>query len=104
MMMIYCRFKTQWDITSSHRIRSGNDMQYAFSYYYFLMDSKRNNTAVDFIHEMDIDNSLYVYFKIILLWVSMHYLTVFTLAQMFYVILECTVCMMLCRVDVFFCS
>ena len=54
---MYCRFKKQWDITSSHKIRSGNDMQYAFSYFYFLMDSKRNNTAYDFIEEMDIDNS-----------------------------------------------
>lgn len=44
-------------MTSSHTIRSGTDMQYAFSYFYFLMDSKRNNTEIDFIEEMDIDNS-----------------------------------------------
>jgi len=35
-------------------------MQYAFSYFYFLMDSKRNNTERDFIDDMDIDNSGYV--------------------------------------------
>ncbi|XP_067931267.1 N-acetylglucosamine-1-phosphotransferase subunits alpha/beta-like [Watersipora subatra] len=57
MTDLHYTFKEQWDATSSHKIRSGNDMQYAFSYFYFLMDSKRNNTATDFIEEMDIDNS-----------------------------------------------
>jgi len=58
--VFYHRFKTDWDKTSSHKMRSGTDMQYAFSYYYFLMDSKMNNTEVDFIREMDIDNSRYL--------------------------------------------
>ncbi|KAF6035763.1 GNPTAB [Bugula neritina] len=54
---LYVTFQRQWEITSSHKIRSGADMQYAFSYFYFLMDSKRNNTERDFIDDMDIDNS-----------------------------------------------
>ncbi|GAB5031142.1 n-acetylglucosamine-1-phosphotransferase subunits alpha beta-like [Nannochloropsis oceanica] len=32
------RWKQEWDATSSHRFRSPKDMQYSFSFYYYLMN------------------------------------------------------------------
>ncbi|XP_075228140.1 N-acetylglucosamine-1-phosphate transferase subunits alpha and beta [Lycorma delicatula] len=34
------RFKEEYEKTSSHRIRSADDMQFAFSYFYFLMSEQ----------------------------------------------------------------
>jgi hypothetical protein len=31
------RWSEQFDITSSHHFRAGDDMQYSFSYFYYLM-------------------------------------------------------------------
>lgn len=30
-------FSVEWDVTSSHKVRSPDDMQFAFSYYYYLL-------------------------------------------------------------------
>ena len=51
------RFPEEWDVTSSHKIRSSTDMQFAFSYFYFLMGQIRNVSAGDVFIEMDTDNS-----------------------------------------------
>ena len=44
-------------MTSSNKIRSGNDMQFAFSYFYYLMGVTRNVTTEDVFDEMDTDKS-----------------------------------------------
>jgi hypothetical protein len=38
MNELQSRWSEQWDATSSHRFRSPDDMQYAFAYYYFVMN------------------------------------------------------------------
>ncbi|XP_054713569.1 N-acetylglucosamine-1-phosphotransferase subunits alpha/beta-like [Uloborus diversus] len=51
------RFSTAFDVTSSHKIRSSNDMQFAFSYYYYLM-SEIESVEINEIFDMfDTDNS-----------------------------------------------
>jgi hypothetical protein len=52
-----CRFPDEWDETSSHRVRSSNDMQYSFSYFYYIMGQKLNVSAGDVFDEMDTDLS-----------------------------------------------
>lgn len=52
-----CRFPEEWDETSSHRVRSSNDMQYSFSYFYYIMGQKLNVSAGDVFDEMDTDMS-----------------------------------------------
>jgi len=37
MTDLVARFPQEWEQTSSHRLRSGQDMQYAFAYFYYLM-------------------------------------------------------------------
>lgn len=51
------RFPKEWDITSSHKVRSSDDMQFAFSYFYFLMGVTRNVTAEEIFDLMDTDKS-----------------------------------------------
>lgn len=57
------RFPEEWDITSSHKVRSSDDMQFAFSYFYFLMGVTRNVTADEIFDLMDTDKSRYSYVK-----------------------------------------
>ena len=33
------RFREQWELTSSHRLRHAHDMQYSFSYMYYVIDA-----------------------------------------------------------------
>ena len=51
------RITEEWAVTSSNKIRSGNDMQFAFSYFYYLMGVTRNVTTEDVFDEMDTDKS-----------------------------------------------
>ena len=51
------KFKTQFELTSSHRLRSSNDMQYAFSYYYFLMSELDEFNASKLFDEFDINEN-----------------------------------------------
>jgi hypothetical protein len=37
-------WSAEFDATSSHQLRDPHDMQYAFSYFYFLMQQKQNYT------------------------------------------------------------
>lgn len=38
MAEMQARWPEQWNATSAHRFRSGTDMQYSFSYYYYLIN------------------------------------------------------------------
>jgi hypothetical protein len=38
MQEMQARWSEQWNATSAHRFRSSTDMQYSFSYYYYLMN------------------------------------------------------------------
>ena len=51
------KFADEWDATSSHRMRHPDDMQFAFSYFYFLMSEPLNATIDDLFAEIDIDKS-----------------------------------------------
>ncbi|KAG0729643.1 N-acetylglucosamine-1-phosphotransferase subunits alpha/beta [Chionoecetes opilio] len=51
------KFKEEFELTSSHRIRQANDMQYAFSYYFYLMSEQRVRTLVEVFKEYDTDVS-----------------------------------------------
>ena len=42
MAHLQALFAAEWDATSAHRVRSGTDMQYAFSYFYFIMSQVRD--------------------------------------------------------------
>jgi len=50
-------FPHQFDITSSHKIRSSDDMQFAFAYNYFLMSELREINSSEIFDRFDIDNS-----------------------------------------------
>ena len=52
-----CRFPEEFDVTSSHKVRAGDDMQFAFSYFYFLMEEMRNVTIEEIFSELDRDKS-----------------------------------------------
>ncbi|XP_045104372.1 N-acetylglucosamine-1-phosphotransferase subunits alpha/beta-like [Portunus trituberculatus] len=51
------KFREEFELTSSHRIRKANDMQYAFSYYFYLMSEKRIRTPTEIFTEFDTDAS-----------------------------------------------
>lgn len=51
------RFAKEFDVTSSHKLRAGDDMQFAFSYFYFLMEEAKNMTSDDAFAELDLDKS-----------------------------------------------
>lgn len=51
------RFPVEWDRTSSHKFRSPQDMQFAFSYYYFLFHEKENTALGDIFDSFDSDLS-----------------------------------------------
>ncbi|XP_045176047.2 N-acetylglucosamine-1-phosphotransferase subunits alpha/beta-like isoform X2 [Mercenaria mercenaria] len=57
MYELQARFPAEWEATSSHQIRHSKDMQFAFSYFYYLMGVKQNITAADVFDEMDTDKS-----------------------------------------------
>ncbi|XP_060086353.1 N-acetylglucosamine-1-phosphotransferase subunits alpha/beta-like [Ylistrum balloti] len=50
-------FPEEWAVTSSHKIRSSDDMQFAFSFYYYLMGVKKDVTIGQVFDEMDTDKS-----------------------------------------------
>ncbi|XP_048726912.2 N-acetylglucosamine-1-phosphotransferase subunits alpha/beta-like isoform X2 [Ostrea edulis] len=51
------RFPAEFEVTSSNKIRSRNDMQFAFSYFYYLMGVTRNQTMEEIFVQLDTDNS-----------------------------------------------
>uniref|UniRef100_K1PK27 N-acetylglucosamine-1-phosphotransferase subunits alpha/beta n=1 Tax=Magallana gigas TaxID=29159 RepID=K1PK27_MAGGI len=57
MNELHERFPAEFEVTSSNKIRSRNDMQFAFSYFYYLMGVTRNRTAEEIFEELDTDHS-----------------------------------------------
>ncbi|KAG7159870.1 N-acetylglucosamine-1-phosphotransferase subunits alpha/beta-like [Homarus americanus] len=51
------RFKEEYQLTSFHKIRQANDMQYAFSYFFFLMSEKITRTPAEVFAVFDTDDS-----------------------------------------------
>jgi UDP-N-acetylglucosamine-lysosomal-enzyme len=54
------RFSDEWLLTRRQKLRSGEDMQFAFSYFYFLMGETRNITADEVFYERDTNADGYV--------------------------------------------
>ena len=67
----------EFDRTSSHKLRSSDDMQFAFSYLYFVIGQKRNANLTEFFSEVDADHSglnsnfVFVVVFILLTWVQL---------------------------------
>uniref|UniRef100_A0A2C9K5A8 N-acetylglucosamine-1-phosphotransferase subunits alpha/beta n=1 Tax=Biomphalaria glabrata TaxID=6526 RepID=A0A2C9K5A8_BIOGL len=57
MFELQNRFPKEWDATSSHKIRSSTDMQYAFAYYYYLMGVTIATSVEEIFNQMDTDHS-----------------------------------------------
>ncbi|XP_067143538.1 N-acetylglucosamine-1-phosphotransferase subunits alpha/beta isoform X2 [Centruroides vittatus] len=57
MQRVQEKFYDQFDITSSHRMRSSTDMQFAFSYYYYLMNEMKTVEMDEIFDEFDTDHS-----------------------------------------------
>ncbi|XP_015586820.1 N-acetylglucosamine-1-phosphotransferase subunits alpha/beta [Cephus cinctus] len=51
------RFRLVFKKTSNHRVRDAEDMQFAFSYFYFLMSEKRNVSTAEIFAMFDTDKS-----------------------------------------------
>ncbi|KAM4569157.1 N-acetylglucosamine-1-phosphotransferase subunits alpha/beta [Odontesthes bonariensis] len=50
-------FPQEFDKTSGHRVRHSEDMQFAFSYFYFLMSAQQQLNISDVFDEIDTDHS-----------------------------------------------
>ncbi|XP_058829054.1 N-acetylglucosamine-1-phosphotransferase subunits alpha/beta [Topomyia yanbarensis] len=51
------RFRTEFIVTKNHRFREKDDLQYAFTYYHFLMSESRNKSVSEIFDDFDTDNS-----------------------------------------------
>lgn len=51
------KFTKEFFITESNRIRSVNDLQFSFTYYYFLMSEIKERTIEEIFDEIDTDAS-----------------------------------------------
>ena len=51
------KFSEEFELTSSSKIRSPEDMQLAFSYYYYLMSEKENKPLAQIFNDFDFDGS-----------------------------------------------
>ena len=63
---VYCReifsalktkFEKEWSSTSSHQLRQHNDMQFAFSYFHYLISEKEEFDIHKVFHQYDTDHS-----------------------------------------------
>uniref|UniRef100_A0AAV2J081 N-acetylglucosamine-1-phosphotransferase subunits alpha/beta n=1 Tax=Knipowitschia caucasica TaxID=637954 RepID=A0AAV2J081_KNICA len=50
-------FPKEFDETSGHRVRHSEDMQFAFSYFYFLMSAQQHLNVSEVFDEIDTDHS-----------------------------------------------
>ncbi|KAK6644986.1 hypothetical protein RUM43_001262 [Polyplax serrata] len=57
MTEIQNQFPLEWNITSSHKFRSKNDMQFAFSYFYYIVNKQVNRTIGEIFDDFDTDDS-----------------------------------------------
>lgn len=51
------KFRKEFALTKSHRFREKDDMQYAFTYYHFLMSESRNKSIFEIFDDFDTDKS-----------------------------------------------
>lgn len=51
------KFPKEWEETSSHKLRSPKDMQFAFSYFYFLMSEEKDMSVEELFNLYDTDHS-----------------------------------------------
>jgi hypothetical protein len=54
---LQAKWEAQFNATSSHRFRQSNDMQYAFTYFYYLMSRPVNFSLPDYFASVDRDAS-----------------------------------------------
>lgn len=52
-----CRFPEEFDRTSLHKVRHSEDMQFAFSYFYYLMSALQPLNVAQVFDEVDTDHS-----------------------------------------------
>lgn len=57
LMSCFLSFPQEFDKTSSHRVRHSEDMQFAFSYFYFLMSALQQLNISEVFDEIDTDHS-----------------------------------------------
>ena len=50
-------FWVEYDVTSSHKVRASDDMQFAFSYFYYLMSEKKSMMLEEVYRQLDTDQS-----------------------------------------------
>ncbi|CAD5119659.1 DgyrCDS8253 [Dimorphilus gyrociliatus] len=50
-------FRKEWDDTSSRKIRSSKDMQFSFTYFYYLMSAQNNFSISEIFNQIDTDSS-----------------------------------------------
>ena len=51
------KFFEEWDMTSSHQLRQHDDMQFAFSYFHYLISEKEEFDIHKVFHLYDTDNT-----------------------------------------------
>merc|ERR1712137_682965 len=56
MKILQAKYEKEWDETSSHQFRASNDMQYAFSYFYYLINQPPLLSAERLFNISDVDN------------------------------------------------
>lgn len=66
------KFANEFEKTSSHRVRNSEDMQFAFSYFYFLLSEKRSVSAGEIFDMFDTDRSRQV-FNFLKIISNLHY-------------------------------
>ncbi len=49
------KFPVEYNVTSSHRLRSGQDMQYAFAYMYYMLSVREHFNVTNEFAALDTD-------------------------------------------------
>ena len=57
MEELQAKFPREFDETSSHKLRSKNDMQFALSYFYYVIDQSKEFNVSRVFEEVDADRS-----------------------------------------------
>jgi UDP-N-acetylglucosamine-lysosomal-enzyme len=60
MSLLQAKFSKEFAATSAHRFRHAEDMQYAFSYYYYIMDERDVFEAERMFESIDLNKDEYV--------------------------------------------
>ena len=60
MMSLQAKYPKEWEETSSHQLRKANDMQYAFSYFYYLINQPPLLSPEKLFNVSDVNHDGYV--------------------------------------------